>query len=139
MKKWPKNPNETVRFDELVTPLRKAVKYAYKLTRINVKKDIPWTGYEHGDYIGTTNPDPEEMLNRRWQSHEREQGRSPIDTILAIAVQLGIEQGMRLERQRGGPRVSLVELLEHCNNKKESRLMMELFYTTLDKRSKDEG
>lgn len=96
LKPWPKS-NKTVPFTDLVEPIRKAIEFAYRLERQHAKQSIPWKGLTHGDRVLVTNPNPRDMLSAESLEFEMEdQGRDALDTILATAAQLGIEQGRRM-------------------------------------------
>ncbi len=100
MKAWPESPNETVMFSDLTEPLVRAVKFAYKRTRKNLNKDIPYEGYDIGKSLKASCLPPDESLiaqNLKWQ--QEDQGRDALEVIMGIAVQLGIEQGRRVERE----------------------------------------
>lgn len=98
MKKWPQTG--PVRFTDLIDPVRKAIKFAYDLKRKNQTKDIPWRGYNIGKRERCGSPSPDEKLTQKslaWVLDD--QGRDALDEILCVAIQLGIEQGRRVERQ----------------------------------------
>lgn len=100
MKEWP-GDNKTVPFDEIVGPLKKALKFAYSFERINKGKDIPWTGLNIGKRErGTCLPPDESLLAEQLVYNKDDQGRDPLDVLLGIAVQLGIEQGRRITLQK---------------------------------------
>ena len=94
MKEWPAN-NKTVSFDGLCEDLRKAVNAAYKLTRLNAGKDIPWTGHDIGKNLKHCSMSPDEWLMAESLAYNKERDRDAMDVILGIAIQLGMEQGRR--------------------------------------------
>ena len=97
-KQWPKEG--PVPFRDLATPICDGIRFAYKLSRRNLGRSIPWVGYNIGDRALVRSFPPHEML-RRSQLHyyDTEQGRDALEVLIGIAVQLGIEQGRRMERQ----------------------------------------
>jgi len=100
MKRWPKDEKEYVPFEELITPLIKAMHHCYNLERIHKDVDFEYDGYELSFREGAVCPQPDEALTAetlKWQ--EEDQGREAIETILQIAFQLGVEQGRRLGRR----------------------------------------
>ena len=101
LKQWPDNM-ETVLFPELCEPIYSLIKQQYKL-RFRGWKDLKYEGYtNHGEgaKLGAGSLDPEEAMtaeNLRYSLHE--QGRDPLREIIAIAIQLGIEQGTRIRHE----------------------------------------
>jgi len=88
-------------FDELTEPLIEAVRFAYSLRRKNRGKDIPWNG-----------PDltltrllcccfniSESLSRESLEYNENDQGRDALAIIVSCAIQLGIEQGIRMKMQ----------------------------------------
>ena len=99
---WPKDRREPVDFDDLARPVVDAIKSAYDLKRKNRGRDIPWTGPPVGKSEAATCCDHAELLSAEgmgWQ--EDDQGFEAIEVIVAIALRLGIEQGRRVQLQRG--------------------------------------
>lgn len=90
LKKWPEDPNETVSFDDLAEPLLKAIRFAYSLRRKNKDKDIPYDGFETGLKHICLSPD--ELLKADYLEEE-----DALKVIIGMALQLGIEQGRRIE------------------------------------------
>lgn len=98
-KHWPEK-GETVLFQELTRPILKAIRFAYKLTRKNVKLSIPYDGYDNPPERGAINFDPDKMLNAANLRYSlKEQGRDALEEILGVAIRLGIEQGRRIEKR----------------------------------------
>lgn len=99
-KQWPKE-NGTVGFCEITDPIIKALKFAYKLQRRNLKKDIPWSGLDIGEDLLSSNFGPDQTLSYESLSFNQEdQGRNALEMIVGIAVQLGIEQGRRMQMSK---------------------------------------
>jgi hypothetical protein len=100
MKCWPKDETEYVPFEELITPLVKAMHHCYNLKRIHKNVDFKYDGYELSFHEAATNPQADDALSAetlKWR--EEEHGHEAFETILQIAFQLGVEQGRRLERK----------------------------------------
>ncbi len=98
---WPKDEAAYVLFSDLVDPLRHVVNFAYVLQRQNEGVDIPWVGYDIGNREKATCITPDELFTVDCMKFQDEdQGRDVMDLVLTLAVQLGIEQGRRVERQR---------------------------------------
>lgn len=101
MKKWPKNPTETVYFDDLTSPVKKALMFVLKNGGKKIADDvvIPYKGYNIGKKDLVCSFDPVTKLSPERRAYDRdEQGRDIFDLLIGVAVQLGIEQGRRLTR-----------------------------------------
>jgi hypothetical protein len=92
MKEWPDN-DEVVNFEELTGPVVQAIQEAYKLIPLDVSHGIEWTGLNIGKKLLAHSFSPEEALSATYLPHG---DRSPLEVIVGIAVQLGIEQGRRM-------------------------------------------
>lgn len=95
---WPEN-DEPADFSQIADPIVKAIKFAYKIKRKNENKDIPWHGLNIGKSERATCPGPFDglsMENLKWSLED--QGREAIEELVGLAVQLGIEQGRRIEK-----------------------------------------
>ena len=95
-RKWPKD-DKPVDFEDIIFPLVEAFKFSYELNRKNVDKSIPWRGLPQGKSCRHVCPEHTDVLKLEslryaWDS----QGRDLIETLMIIAVQLGIEQGRRM-------------------------------------------
>lgn len=100
MKQWPKDGKPLTNFEQLTEPVIKAIRFAFKLNRKNEDLDIPWSGYDIGRKEQATSLTPDKKLsveNLKYQ--EENQGRGALETIIELAVQLGIEQGRRLQKE----------------------------------------
>ncbi len=97
MKEWPGN-GEPVRFQEIIEPLLEALRFGYKLERQNEGRDIPWNGFNIGKYSSYLCGSPEQQLTAT-ELQRLEEGPSYdlAEVLMRIAVQLGIEQGRRLQ------------------------------------------
>ncbi len=99
MKEWNKQKDKTAVFSDLADPILKAIRFAYKLERKNIDKDIKWTGYDIGQDDMATCISPNEKFtvkNLVWALEEH--GIDALHEIITVAVQLGIEQGRRIHR-----------------------------------------
>lgn len=91
MESWPED-GSPVDFEAMHSPLAKAA-------RLFIKKGdgkYKGLGYPHAAHIC---PPPNEVLSPAGYLADREQGRTRLDAIITVAMQIGIEQGMRLERE----------------------------------------
>lgn len=111
MKKWPKN-NKAADFDELCKPVIKAVKEAYNLKR--KEKDIKWTGLPIGQTEAAGCPEFSEALSAEGLAYHGERGREPIDVIISIAIQLGIEQGRRMTAEIYEKEIKYMKAMEEA-------------------------
>ena len=104
---WPQDESEPLELQDLVRPLRNAIRTAYTLERNSLDVDVPWTGPE-GTGIETTgcleNAEALSAENLRYQEEEQEEERDTLWLILGIAIRLGCEEGRRIDRERAGPK-----------------------------------
>jgi len=108
MKKWPKSKSEPAPFDELISPIKFSVRFAYELNRKNIGKNIPYEGYDAGEIVGLSDPPANEKLSAEGlQWVEEDQGMDALDVLVDLAVQVGIEQGKRIERAKFQERMAL--------------------------------
>lgn len=108
---WPKK-NKPASFRELVKCLRHAFLQGASWTRINEDADIKWAGPGQETLTGATSLEYEEWLmaeNLRYSQDD--QGRDFLDEIFGIALQLGMEQGRRVQARRDEPKRDLVRLI----------------------------
>lgn len=96
MKPWPTD-GSTVDFEDLVNPVLKVLRQLYMLERI-WDADPVYDGYNVGDLHINLSAD-EQLSKSHLDWIYEDQGRSAIEVVLAVAVQLGIEQGRRVERK----------------------------------------
>lgn len=97
MKEWPTD-GATVRFVDLADPIVEAIRFAYDVKRKNRGKDIPWNGYNIGERALLSCHNQQERLTAGSLAYaESDQGRDALTEIISVAVQLGIEQGRRME------------------------------------------
>jgi hypothetical protein len=99
-KQWPEN-DKPARFQDIVDPIVKAIEFTYKMERKNERKNVPWNGLDIGEHQKVTSLRPRESLSAKQLAYDEEdQGRSALEVIVGLAVQLGAEQGRRCERER---------------------------------------
>ena len=94
MAEWPEN-NEIARFPDLVEPVVDAIKQVYRL-RFKGYKDLTWRGPSLPESMAAGC----HQYDEKFKAHNlkygcQDQGRSPLEEIVAAAIQLGIEQGRR--------------------------------------------
>jgi hypothetical protein len=112
-KPWPID-GDTARFEELTKPVCAAIRSAYRLS-FRGYHDIKWSGLDIGDDEKATCFPPDEQLSELHLRYDStEQGRPPLNVIVGVAVQLGIEQGRRMERKRTAEREQFAALLGRC-------------------------
>lgn len=98
MKEWPADDKPVSSFQDIVEPLQEAARFARNSPHLNV----PYDGYDVGEIL---RPD---ILNALWRlTHVYQLFRSgsqdpdPVNEIIELSVQVGIEQGRRLTRSGG--------------------------------------
>ena len=110
IKDWPDN-GKPADFGELAESVYPAITFAYRLERINEGQAIPWKGHTIGKEDLATCFAPDEQLSaENLRYDEEDQGRDALQVLIGIAMQLGIEQGRRMTRQKVKEQVSLL----HC-------------------------
>jgi hypothetical protein len=96
LKPWPEDPAKWVNIEELIVPIKKAIKFAYKLKRIRPGKDIPYDGYTFGGRSLCMILDPEQSLTKEQLRVRAESNQmDALDVILQVCFNLGYEQGRR--------------------------------------------
>lgn len=123
-KQWPKSG--TLPFDDLSDAVLKAINELYTLKR-KTPKDIKWTGPPLEESILTSVCiQPENVLTiDMLEYEENDQGRKPIEVLIGIAIQLGIEQGIRIQKAK------------YFQDKKISELMTKMNRLVREKQEKD--
>lgn len=106
IKKWPPDDG-TVNFDELVKPVVKAIRFAYSCRRKNEKKDIPYDGYDRPSLLACCLTVESTLAAANLDYDKTVQGRSALDILVGLAVQLGYEQGYRKAQEE----VKLLQLV----------------------------
>lgn len=108
IREWPKE--RSVNFDDLVNPIVKAIKFAYTIRRKNLSKDIPYDGYERNSMLAGCLPIGEALSVKGLEFDLEDQGRTAIEVIVGLAIQLGIEHGQRLAKAEHKKRMKLFAL-----------------------------
>lgn len=84
-------------FEDIANPVLAAIHQAYALERKD--RNIVWVGPNIGkDDRACCLPPNEALSAESLRYQEDEQGREPIEALVTLAVQLGIEQGRRIAR-----------------------------------------
>ncbi len=89
-----RSADKPFKFEALSDACCKALRFAFKLRRQNKGTDIPWTGpdYEHANHFA-----PRHALTAESMEYaDEDQGRDALTEIVAVILQLGIEQGRRI-------------------------------------------
>lgn len=98
-KEWPTNPHVAVGFSSIIEPVIEAIRKTHNVERIE-GTGHEWSGLPLGKRDRSTCVDPSEKLSKEQLVYsEIDKGQSALSTIITIAIQLGIEQGRRLERR----------------------------------------
>ena len=108
MPDWPEN-GDPLPFVDLVAPVRAALCYAYHVDWCGGNlgepmPDIPWTGPRRLSLVQCAVVPPEHRLEGRNLDAELLKNRDPLDVILGLAVELGIQQGRIIERRDAAER-----------------------------------
>jgi len=100
MTSWPKDGTE-MSFYELTAPVIDALKQVYDFEACRYPSvDVHWNGPELPKSMRATCLLYDERLTAESLRYdEEEQGRDPLEVIIGIAVQLGIEQGRRIHKK----------------------------------------
>ena len=95
MKNWPED-DKPADFEDLVKPIKKALRFAYKMRRQNQDKDVPWAGPAKTGHEACCLPPKETLKAEQLKYSLEDQGRDALDEIIGIALRVGIEQGRRI-------------------------------------------
>lgn len=97
MKPWPA-ADKPASIEDITRPLTAAIRHCYTLTRKNVTGSVPYNGYEIGSASLRFCCGAKERLTASKLNYAMEdQGRDALSEIMQLAVQVGIEQGRRIE------------------------------------------
>lgn len=100
--KWPEDPKSSVEIDKICEPLRHAFNQIVVLRRHANTLPIEWTGFDDIPSIAHMCVPPDKSFSdMRFRENRRCDGMDVLDIVIQLAVQLGIEQGRRLERRLG--------------------------------------
>lgn len=102
LKSWPKNKFDFLNYEEVLKPIKKAIRDTYKL----VKKEPPvilYDGYTFGDSDLEYFRSPDIILNQSLKKWGRFKDKSPFEALMFITFWLGVEQGRRFERNNLTP------------------------------------
>lgn len=91
---WPAN-DMPVPLEELAVPLRNLLEEAYTMERIDPHLDIHWDGPATPSFLPVM-PFDERLTAENLLAEEQGQGRDTLDVMVAMTLQLGMEQGRRM-------------------------------------------
>jgi len=97
LKQWPENEKQIVPFEDLISPVVDAVFNVYELKRKH-EDGIPYDGYNIGKTSLAGSHDPQVLLEKDGLEYWAERGLTPMHLLLTVAFQLGMEQGIRLNK-----------------------------------------
>lgn len=95
MKPWPPD-NEQLYYGDLVEPVRKIIKQAFKVAPKKFKH-LKYDGYNIGEREQVCSSPPDEQFGAELIRYHKEHGRDVLDIALMVCFQLGVEQGRRGE------------------------------------------
>jgi len=83
--------------DDLAEAISEAIQTAIRLGKDIDKKGVPWNGPRLvSKLMLATVPQPEDQLSSESLKYHSEKGRNVFDVIAMIAIQLGVEQGLKI-------------------------------------------
>lgn len=98
MTDWPKD-GMPLDYQAIHDPIVKAIRFAYDLIRKNQNRSIPWKGPSIGRPEAATSLEARNRLSAEMLRYsEEDQGRDALDEIIGVAIQIGIEQGRRIQK-----------------------------------------
>lgn len=110
VKDWPKDGSPAV-FEDLNNAVRDVVRHCYTIRRKNKDKDVAWKGPEFPECMrATCIPFDLALQADNLKYSQEDQGRSAMDVIIDIAIQLGIEQGRRMYKSELKHNVNRLEM-----------------------------
>lgn len=92
---------EPLDFEDIVDPVVAAIRKMYR-TRRTAAKSVAWDGpvLETSHILANSLTIADRLSEEQLRYSREEQGRDELTEIVSVAVQLGIEQGFRINRQR---------------------------------------
>lgn len=100
IKQWP-DDDKPASFEDITDPLCAAVRFCYNLERQNQDLDIPYEGFDIGKHCSHVSFGAKEKFtvnNMRYS--DEDQGRDALTEIIGFAVQIGMEQGRRIDADK---------------------------------------
>lgn len=92
---WPEN-GAPADFEDLTSVMGETIEAGFDLTRRDPNVDLTWNGPSTPDFAGVTSPSFQERLTvESLLQSEQMYGRDPLDVIMGVGIQLGMEQGRR--------------------------------------------
>jgi hypothetical protein len=126
---WPKD-GKPASFSDLTGPICEAVRFAYKLERQNVDKDIPYKGLPKGrPELACTLPIDRALSAENLAYSLNEQDRDALEEILAVLAQLAFEQERRIIYERISVCLKLIEL--KTGSDEYTKMIREYFEETI--------
>lgn len=89
-------------FGAVADDLVRMIKSAYRLKRVNLGKDLKWKGtaeLTQSEILCSSPPIAERIKAESLKFEQEDQGRSALDVIVCLALQLGIDQGLRMKAE----------------------------------------
>lgn len=105
-------------FEELVAPVIKALRAAYRLRRKPLA-DIKWEGPDLVQECHSLTP-AERLTAENLRYSFEDQGRSALEEIIGIAVALGIQQGRNMTTVEYEERIKIMEILHKLELSRKS-------------------
>lgn len=93
MKEW---TNEMADSQDIVDPIIGAIRFAYKLTRQNKDKTIPYYGYDRTAMLHVV-PSIPKALTPEMLEYDEDRQRDALTVLVWMAFQLGTMQGQRIQ------------------------------------------
>ena len=109
---------EVVDIEDLTKPIVDAIQSAIELGPDAIKDGVPWTGPRLlSKMFRAVAPQPEAQLFPEQLEYHAKNGRGVLEVIAMIAVQLGIEQGLKMyEETYLEPEIMIRKLKEREEN-----------------------
>jgi hypothetical protein len=108
--KWPTGDTPAY-IEDIVTPVVKAIRFAFNLERKNENRSIPWSGPPIGRGAAANSLEAKTRLSAAMLRYSEEnQGRDALDEIIGLAIQIGIEQGRRIYKDGGSFKTLMLRL-----------------------------
>lgn len=94
-KQWPAN-KKTIDIESATQPIIECIQDFYHIEEKEIKKSVRYKGYLRPKNMAHVVPeDPNRDLNNEGLAYHKERGRTPLEILITLAFQLGMEQGRR--------------------------------------------
>jgi hypothetical protein len=101
VKQWPENDEPAI-IDDLAKEVTDAIRFAYKLNRKNLGKDIPLAGPDAPGEGWRVNVHTDSYeLSAESLDYGMNRGRDALEELVYLAINLGCEQGRRITMSSG--------------------------------------